>query len=135
MSFFWRYIFFFRYFIIMHICNCLWFILLWIFWNFCNSIRSFITNQFTSCFCCFLKNSFWRSFKCICCRLFSMIEMFRILSSSLEYWSVNHTSINVKSELKVFKNIKFLVKYLVTNQMTYWEETYTRLLNLDDNCC
>ena len=56
-------------------------------------------------------------------------------SSSLEYCSVNHTSINVNSELKVFKNIKFLVKYLVTDQMTYWEETYTRLLNLDDNCC
>ena len=42
--------------------------------NFCNSISNFITNQITSCFFCFLNDSFWRTFKCICCRLFSMIK-------------------------------------------------------------
>ena len=31
-------------------------------------------------------------------------------SGSLEFWSVNHTSINKNPELSVFKNIKFLGK-------------------------
>ena len=39
------------------------------------------------------------------------------------------------SELKVFKNIIFLVKYVVIDQMTYYEQIYTRPLNLDDNRC
>ena len=30
------------------------------------------------------------------------------ISSGLEFWSVNHNSIHDNSELKVFKNIKFL---------------------------
>ena len=30
------------------------------------------------------------------------------ISSCLEFWSVNHTSIYKNSESKVFKNIKFL---------------------------
>ena len=30
------------------------------------------------------------------------------ISSALEFWSVNHTSVYENSELKVFKNIKFL---------------------------
>ena len=30
------------------------------------------------------------------------------VSSGLEFWSVNHTSIYENSEFKVFKNIKFL---------------------------
>ena len=30
------------------------------------------------------------------------------ISKSLEFWSVNHTSINENSEWNVFKNIKFL---------------------------
>ena len=42
--------------------------LLWIFWNFFIYISNFITNQITSCFCCFLNRSFWKSFKCICYR-------------------------------------------------------------------
>ena len=32
------------------------------------------------------------------------------ISSGLEFWSVNHTSIYENSELKVFKNMKFLGK-------------------------
>ena len=38
------------------------------------------------------------------------------ISSGLEFWSVNHTSIYENSELRVFKNIRiynFLVKYLI----------------------
>ena len=35
------------------------------------------------------------------------------ISSDLEFWSVNGTSINENSELKVFKN--FLMKYLVSD--------------------
>ena len=30
------------------------------------------------------------------------------ISGDLEFWSVNHTSIYENSELKVFKNIKFV---------------------------
>ena len=47
------------------------------------------------------------------------------ISSGLEFWSANHTSINESSELKVFDNIKFCkisskkVKYLVIDQMNY----------------
>ena len=40
------------------------------------------------------------------------------ISSGLEFWSVNHTSIYENSELKVFNNIKFL-KYLIISQMIY----------------
>ena len=32
------------------------------------------------------------------------------ISRVSEFWSVNHTSINENSELKVFKEIKFLVE-------------------------
>ena len=32
------------------------------------------------------------------------------ISSGLEFWSANHTLIYENSELKVFKNIKFLVE-------------------------
>ena len=53
MSFFWRYVSFFRYSFIMLIYKCLWEILLWFFWEFCNSISNFVTNQTTSGFCCF----------------------------------------------------------------------------------
>ena len=84
MSFFWRYIPFFRYFLIMLICNCFWIILLWTFWNPCNftvvrltyPVSNFMTNQITSCSCCFLNRSFWRSFKRIWCRMFSRIKKF-----------------------------------------------------------
>ena len=39
-------------------------------------ISSFITNQITNYFCFFLNYYFWSSFKCICCRLLSMIKTF-----------------------------------------------------------
>ena len=51
---------------------------LWIFlwWVFCDFINNFITNQNTSCFCCFLNYFFWNGFKCICSRSFCMIKKF-----------------------------------------------------------
>ena len=52
------------------------------------------------------------------------------ISSGLEFWSVNHTTIHENSETKDFEIIKFSVKYLIIDQMIYWEEKYTRLLNL-----
>ena len=50
------------------------FILQWTSWDICNSIRNIFTNQITSFFCCFSNYFFWSSFKCICSRLFSMIN-------------------------------------------------------------
>ena len=41
------------------------------------------------------------------------------ISSGLEFWSVNHTSIYANSESKAFKNISFWMKYLITDQMIY----------------
>ena len=41
------------------------------------------------------------------------------ISNGLEFSSKNHGSIYEHSELKVFKNNFFLVKYLVIDQMIY----------------
>ena len=41
------------------------------------------------------------------------------VSSSLEFLSVNHTSIYENSDLNVSKDIKFQVKYLSLHQMIY----------------
>ena len=78
LSFFWRYMSFFRCFSIFFISNCKSYFL-WISWNFCNFICNCITNKITSCFYCFLNYSFWSSFKCICYILFSMIKIFLAL--------------------------------------------------------
>ena len=37
-----------------------------------------------------------------------MVFILSSISSCLEFWSVNHTSVYENPELKVFKNIKFL---------------------------
>ena len=64
------------------------------------------------------------------------IFILSFVSSSLEFWSVNHTSIYEKSKLKVFENVKFfLVKYLIIGQMIYSKQMCTRLLNHSDNHC
>ena len=39
------------------------------------------------------------------------------ISRGIEFGSVNHTSIYQNSELKVFKNMTFSVKYLIIDQM------------------
>ena len=41
------------------------------------------------------------------------------ISRGLEFWSGNYTSIYKNSELKVYKNINFFVKYLVIDQIVY----------------
>ena len=64
------------YFFIVFIFNCFWMILLRIFWNTCDFISNFITNQITSCVCCFLSYSFRSSFNYFCYILFSMIKRF-----------------------------------------------------------
>ena len=61
---------------IMFICNFLWIILRGTSWDHCNIVSNFINNQITNCFCYFFNSSFWRSFECICCRLFSMAKSF-----------------------------------------------------------
>ena len=50
--------------------------------------------------------------------------MFTRISIGWEFRSVNHISIQKDSELKVLKRM---------NQMIYFEQTYTILLNLADN--
>ena len=55
------------------------------------------------------------------------------ISSSLEFWSVNHTSIYENSKSNIYKNIKFWVKYLTIDQTIYLEYMYTRLLDFLDN--
>ena len=49
------------------------------------------------------------------------------ISSGLEVWSVNHTSIYANSESEVFKNIFFLVKYLIIDKIIYEEQMYKTL--------
>ena len=39
--------------------------------------------------------------------------------SNLEFWSVRHASIYENFELKIFKNIKILVKYLIIDKIIY----------------
>ena len=58
------------------------------------------------------------------------------ISSGLEFWSVNDTSVYKNSQLKNFKIIIFfLVKDVVIDQMSYLEEIDTRLLKLADDHC
>ena len=39
------------------------------------------------------------------------------ISSSLDFWSVNYTSIHENTESKVVKNITFWLKYQIIDQM------------------
>ena len=42
------------------------------------------------------------------------------MSSGLEFWSLNHTSIYENSKLKVFKNIKFLGINFIDKISKHW---------------
>ena len=57
------------------------------------------------------------------------------ISSGLEFWSANHTSIYENSELKVFKNINFFGKISNNSANDLLGAIYTRLLNLADTHC
>ena len=83
-SVFLPYIYIFLLVFIYHFLNCLWIVLLWIFWNFRDftvlrltyCISNFVTDQIAGSFCCFLNWYFWISFKRICCRLFDWSRSF-----------------------------------------------------------
>ena len=94
----------------MLLCNCLWIILLWIFLNFCNSIKTFIANQSNSHFCCFLNGFFWRSFKCICCRLFSIFKKFLNIFTAHAFAYVFIHILNKRQKSIAF--CKFLISQL-----------------------
>ena len=47
---------------------------------------------------------------------------FSSISRSLEFWSVNHTSIYENSESKGCKNFLTCLKYVTINQMIYLEQ-------------
>ena len=79
MSFFWYLT------IKLSVVCCLWTILWWSCWNFCSFISNLIVNQINSYFCCFLNYFFWSSFKCICCRFFSMIIKFLSVFTTLVF--------------------------------------------------
>ena len=57
------------------------------------------------------------------------------ISSGLELWSVNHTSMYENSELNVFTNITFLGEISNNWPNVYQEQMYTRLLDFVDNRC
>ena len=57
------------------------------------------------------------------------------ISSSLELWSVNHTSIYENSESRVCKNIEFVGEISNNWPNALLGKMYTRLLNLVDNRC
>ena len=84
LSFFRRYTSLFMYlFIKSFVFNCLWTIMQISSWGFHNFISHFVNNEITSCLCSFLNCSFWNSFKCICCRLFSIIKNFLPLLANI----------------------------------------------------
>ena len=51
------------------------------------------------------------------------------ISSSLDFWSVNHTSIYENYESKIFKNLKFLGEISNNWSNDLFEKTYTSLLS------
>ena len=55
------------------------------------------------------------------------------ISSSLEFWSVNHTSIYENSELVVLKNVTFFGE--ISSDWTNYLLFYTRHFNLINICC
>ena len=58
------------------------------------------------------------------------------ISSGLEFWSVNNTSVYKNSQLKNFKIIDFFpVKHAVIDQVSDLEEIDTRFLKLADDHC
>ena len=56
------------------------------------------------------------------------------MSSSLEFWSVNHTSVYENSELKLLKIWNSWVKYVILDQIVILEICNTWFLIIADNC-
>ena len=63
--------------------------------------------------------------------MFSLSSIF----SGLEYSTVNNTSINENFKVNVFESMDSFVEILTINQMIYFEQMYTGLLNHVDNRC
>ena len=78
-------------------------ILRWIVFNFTSN---FSFNEITTCFCCFLNNSFYGSFECICSRFLSMIKKF-LLPCKVS----NDTNLRM-FQYKILNNILYLNKQL-----------------------
>ena len=81
--------------------------LLWLsVWDFRNSIRNFITNQVTSCFCWFLNCSFWSSFERICSKCFSMVKKFLTIFTA---WVFTYIFTNIATNIfsKIQKSINY----------------------------
>ena len=57
------------------------------------------------------------------------------ISSGLEIWSINHTSIYENSESKDFKNVRFLDEISNNWLNDLLETKVTRLFNIADNRC
>ena len=57
------------------------------------------------------------------------------ISSGLEFWSVNHTSMYENSKLKVFKNVALLCEISNNLQNDLIGRLYGRLLNHVVNHC
>ena len=57
------------------------------------------------------------------------------ISSGLDFWSVNQTSIYENSELNFFKNTKFLGEISNNWPNDFLAANVARLLNLADNPC
>ena len=56
------------------------------------------------------------------------------VSSGLEFWSANHTSIYENSESKAFLRIKFLCEASNNWPNVFLETNVYKLLNLANNC-
>ena len=65
-----------------------------------------------------------------------MIFILSSISTCLEFWSVNHTSMNENSELNVFKNINFLRKKSSNMRNNFLEinvyNSWILLINVDN---
>ena len=91
LSFFWRYISFFRYFFIMFICSCFWFF----FFFFCKVFEIFVILSAIllsikhHLLLLFLELVFWDILKNICNRLFGMIKKFLAVCTPLTYIFIN----------------------------------------------
>ena len=56
------------------------------------------------------------------------------MSSSLEFWSVNHTSVYENSELILLEIWNSWVKYVILDQIVILEICNTWFFNIADNC-
>ena len=94
--------------------------------RFSQHISNFITNQITSCSCCFLNSSFCSSFQCIFGGLFSMIKKFLIVLTHHVFtyvftnlfahiFSKRHNILQIFDILDELNNESFFIFYTLNN--------------------